>query len=287
MNQSEPRRVYLLSDCFGGRSVADFPFRDPDIDADIATDFRSFPREKFHRRYDIFGKPEITDHILRHICRLTRQAVSDIGITGVFINSAPRVDVGKNGDEFFLATAEDSQIRIVSPLQVLSAIRAKVERLFLLPNQGNGLHGDHEQFRSSFVPRILHPDHGIQLEEKDPAAIPQYPEGITVAYADRFGNLVLHAESEASEAQVQSLLSTQNISRTVRLRIGQVDRMLQVTTSLSAAEPGKLSIYKNDDAAEVVRKMVKGETEKQMIHASAFAAFEYPKLRTAVEFNTP
>lgn len=211
----ELRRVYLLSDCFGPGKECDDP------DALVTTDIRSALPISVQREFDIWREPRIADHILRTILRLHSEIRGDIGITGVFVNSAPRVKKGVNGDPFHLATLRNGHIRLVAPIRALSPVRGSIATLHVLPDE-NRLFRPGEQFRSSFVPRLLDPNHRIPLNECDIAEIPPFPEQWTLSYYDRFWNLVTFDNRREPH----------ELAEAIRLRIGQVVADMPIFSSL-------------------------------------------------------
>ncbi len=132
--ENTPKRTYYFSDTYGGHEAWN-PLAQEDPDAKISTDFGSRPTEPVHREFDIFGQEKVMHHLLRLILKQhddlhaiedlsvkKRRKALDIG-TGIFVNSAPRV-AQDNAEPFYLATARDGQVRIVTtPLSILSSIR--------------------------------------------------------------------------------------------------------------------------------------------------------------------
>lgn len=174
---SYPDRMYLLSDTFGGNGDTSkeepavwHPFTSPDIEAHIATDIRSDFRG-VRQKFDIFGAEKISDHVLCATFDLQNKN-SASGTTGIFVNHAARTEKGKNGEPFYVAQLGDAVRVVATPLSALSAVRNRIHRLYHLPNENNGLYGPHEQFRSSFTPRLLAQNHGLELVEDDPSIYP-------------------------------------------------------------------------------------------------------------------
>lgn len=279
---SYPSRVYLLSDTFGGQREWN-PYTSPDIDAHITTDIRSRV-QGVRREFDIFGAEGITDHVLRTIATLHEENHPH-GSTGVFINSAPRTDIGTNGESFYVAEVGDAVRVVATPLAVLAAIREKITRLWHLPNEDNGLYGPEEQFRSSYTPQLLAPNHGLSLDEDDPKIIPEYPEGCRVSYVDRFGNLVLFENNP--HAGVESLRDhiASRLGEIIGLKIGQMCQNVVVGTSLKDAPNGTPVLYKNDGHFEVIAKWQQGQSAEDKLKKSAYEIFGRPEIGTEVSIS--
>ncbi|MBU1018743.1 MAG: hypothetical protein ABII07_06275 [Patescibacteria group bacterium] len=275
-NLSYPDRIYLLSDTYGGQQTWN-PYESPDIDAHIATDIRSrFPDVR--RSFDTFGAKAISDHVLRTIVAL-HDAVSGLGSTGVFINSAPRTEKGSNGEPFYVADT-DNGIRVVAtPLSALSAIKDRIAGLKHLPNEDNGLYTEREQFRSSLTAVLLAGNHGLDLIEDSPSDIPEYPAGCRVSYADRFGNLVLFEKNDQETGSIRDTIAS-GIGRVINLNIGSVERELVIGESLGEAKPGSLVIYPNDGNIEVVSKWGPDWSAQDSLKRSAYEQFEKPSIGT-------
>lgn len=288
--EKDLRRVYLFSDTFGGHEDCT---RRPDADAHICTDFRSFPNEKISRRFDTYGEKLMTDHILRLVLaehdRITESKNlpdslrSEFArtITGVFINTAERTEAHKNGHPFYVATARGGNVRIVTtPLSALSPIRKEIETLEKLSNTSNGLYSDDEQFRSSYTPTLLYPDHGYTTTPINTEAIGEPRSHLHVAYVDRFGNIITHAE----EPEMSHVLEMLSSSSQVAIHIGEVRDRVRVTTSLAEAEPGELSVYVNG-GVDIVRKWTNGDTDDHRLRTSAYGSFDKPGIGTAVSLE--
>lgn len=288
--EKDLRRAYLFSDTFGGHD--DYTKR-PDADAHICTDFRSFPNAPVRREFDTYGERPITDHILRLILsehdrimsskNLPDQLRNEFAktITGIFINTAERTEAHKNGHPFYVATARDGSVRIVTtPLSALAPIRKEIETLEKFSNTGNGLYKDDEQFRSSYTPTLLYPNHGYNTSLINTEAISLPRPLLHVAYVDRFGNMITHAE----EPEMSRILEMLGTSSEVSIHIGEVRDRVRVTTSLGDAEPGDLSVYVNG-GIDIVRKWEKGETDDHRLRTSAYGSFDKPKIGTAVSLE--
>ncbi len=294
-----PQRTYFLSDAYGGHEEWN-PLRQPDSDVLISSDYGGRPDQPVHREFDIFGQEEVAAHILRlvlsqHDELLRRTDLTDrekeaaVGLgTGIFINSAPRTEKN-NAEPFYLATARGGAIRIVTtPLAALSAVRDQVETLQHLPNPTdpkgwNRLYTGREQFRSRLTPRLLHPNHGLELVEDHPSDIPEARKDWHVAYVDRFGNVITRTENPDTEwAAIERGTTGQNDR--LRLLLGEhLTGPLETTTSLGEATPGATSVYKNSGGIDVVVKWVPHQTAKERLASSAWNALGRPKIGTPIK----
>lgn len=272
-------RVYLLSDTFGGQRAWN-PYTSPDIDAHIATDIRS-RMQGVRREFDTFGAEGITDHLLHTVVTLHEED-NPHSSTGVFINHAPRTDIGKNGDQFYVAEVGDNIRVVATPLTVLAAIREKITGLWHLPNEENGLYASQEQFRSSYTPRLLAPNHRLSLNEDDPNIIPEYPEGCRVSYIDRFGNLVLFEHNPNGHVESVRDYIASRTGETVDLKIGKVCREIAIGTSLKDASSDNIVIYKNDGHLEVIAKWKTGQRAREKLKNSAYEQFGRPGIGVPV-----
>lgn len=295
MDHTLLRRIYCFSDTYG-RSKN--PFTQDDADAIISTDFRSFPLEYTKREFDIYGRENITGHVLRVIVELHKQtrnaswldaatkAEFNKSITGIFINAAPRISKEGNGSLFHVAVVGNIRIVTTDPAG-LSTIKHDVESLHHLPNLDNNLYGPNEQFRSSYAAVMLHPDHGLKLEEDNvQTAIPDYPDDRwELAYVDRFGNMLTYCNNPDKKwDEVQE--SAKENGGYVKLIIGNVSQRVQLGSSLREAEPGGLVIYPNKDI-EVLRKWMEGEDSFTRLYKSAFFQFAKPELGAKVRVHRP
>ena len=289
------RRVYCFSDTYG-RSKN--PFTQDDADAIISTDFRSFPLEFTKREFDIYGRENITGHVVRVIVELHKQmkkaswldeatrAEFAKTITGIFINAAPRTSKEGNGSLFHVAVIGNIRIVTTDPAG-LSTVKDEVESLEHLPNLNNNLYGPNEQFRSSYAAVMLHPDHGLTLEKDDiNAKIPDYPEDRwELCYVDRFGNMLTHCKyPEKKWAEVQE--AAKEYGGFVKLIVGNVSQRVQIGSSLRESEPGGLVMYPNGDI-EILRKWMEGEDSYTRLYKSAFFQFSKPELGAKVRVHRP
>ncbi len=284
------KRLYLFSDTYGGHEEWD-PLKSPDADARIATDIRSGFRD-VQREFDIFGAEQITDHVLRAVLRLhdelrERGHEKDAGVTGVFINSAPRTTQNLNGDSaFYLAHLGDCVRVVATPVSALSAVKKQVTRLYHLPNENNELYSAREQFRSSFTVALLADNHGLKLVEDDPdVVIPDAVEGIKLAYVDRFGNMVFYDNTKERGSFLRKVNDKQASGGfagvgggITRLAVGDVSREVVSGTSLAAAAPGALTVYGNDGNVEIVSKWSSEWSTADKVKNSAYSQFGRPKL---------
>ncbi len=281
MSYTPLRRIYLFSDTYG-RSKN--PFVQDDADALISTDFRSFPLESFHREFDIYGREAITEHILRlifelHECTLQSPYISDAvkeeyrkTTTGVFINAAPRLNK-ENGTPFYIATGDGVRIVTTNPAG-LSTIKHKLTSLHHLDNHKNVIYGNTEQFRSSYTPFLLHPDHDIDLIEDDLSLIPdEVADRWELAYVDRYGNMITYAhDTERQWAQIEAAADENN---SVKLIIGNVSQTAFLGSSLKDADPGALVVYKNKNI-DILRKWMVDEDSYTRLYRSAYLQFSKP-----------
>jgi hypothetical protein len=270
-----PDRLYLFSDTFGGQEAYD-PLRSPDADARIVTDIRS-SLPSVRREFDTFGAPRITDHILRTIARTLRDSEQRGGMVGVFINSAPRTEKGSNGKPFYRADTDIGLRVVATPLEALSPLREHVTALYHLPNEGNGLYGAREQFRSSFTVALLADDHGLPLVDDNPADIPPPEPGCVLAYVDRFGNMMLHEEPESDKVPLTA--SLRNLVREkVIVTVGIHSISAVVGESLADAFPGDVILYPNDHDVDLARKWEPKDDPQDIMRQSAFLRLLRPSI---------
>jgi len=287
------RRIYCFSDTYG-RSKN--PFTQDDADAVISTDFRSFPLEYEKREFDIYGRENITGHVVRLIVELHEQVkraswLDDATkqefqrtITGVFINAAPRTNTNEYGNLFRVAVVGNIRIVTTDPAG-LSTVKDKLESLHHLPNLDNNLYGPTEQFRSSYAAHLLHPDHGLALVEDDiNALVPDYPEDKwELAYVDRFGNMLTYCKNPRKKWE-EVREAAKETGGYVKLIIGNVSQRVSVGSSLRDAEPGDLVMYPNGDI-EILRKWMEGEDSYTRLYKSAFFQFAKPDLGAKVRVH--
>lgn len=251
----------------------------PDVAARLAEAIRSDLPTGF-QAIDTFGAPpEYYQYIVREALRL-HKGNPDAARTGLFINSAPRTNDGKNGEPFYRADFDANLCIVATPLSVFSSVRNEVKKLQALPNEDNGLYGEWEQHRSSFTPRLLADNHGLRLLDIDPSAIPALPAGCTVAHVDRFGNLVLSIVGEDKERIHKIMIENQG--ETLSVRIGAVARDIYIGTSMGAAEPGTLVFYHNDDHIEIICKWSPDWAPDERLEHSAYAQFGRPGIGAEV-----
>lgn len=282
MSLHYPHRIFSLSDCHGGPSSA-HPLAAPDVAARLAEAVRSDFSGLQH--FDTYGvPPEYHDHIVREALRLHKENPAS-GATGLFINSAPRTKAHANGEPFYRAEFDECLRIVATPLRALSAVKDSVRRLQVLPNDANELYdGKKEQHRSSYTPRMLADHHWLVLQDIDPFSIPELPEGCTLAYIDRFGNLVLF-EHVVSEVQGLRTHISQSVGETLRVKIGCYTSDVQIGVCLSDAEPGSLVMYANDDSIEILRKWHPSWTFAQRLKNSAYGSFHRPQIGEACEIQ--
>jgi hypothetical protein len=285
MAYTQLRRVYLFSDTYG-RSKN--PFLQDDADALLSTDFRSFPLEEVRREFDIYGRETITEHVLRLLFELHEQATESPYMsaaakeeyhnttTGVFINAAPRLDKQQNGAPFYVATADGIRIVTTNPAG-LATIKHKLKTLHVLNNESNTVHGPTEQFRSSYTPFLLHPDHGVDLiEQKIDDVIPDYPDDKwELAYVDRFGNMISYTNDV--EKRWAEINAAKDANGMVKIIVGNVSQSMYLGTSLRDIEPGALAIYKNKNI-DIVRKWMADEDSYTRLYRSSYLQFSKPEV---------
>lgn len=278
------RRTYAFSDTYG-RSKN--PFLQDDADALISTDFRSFPLEMIKREFDIYGRESVTGHMLRLIFQLHEETLQAPyfpknvqeelrnTITGVFINAAPRT-THENGAPFYVATAGNIRI-VTTDIAGLATVKDKIETLAHLRNDKNVVYSPTEQFRSSYAAFMLHPDHGIELQEDSLDVIPDYPEDKwELSYVDRFGNIVTYTKNP--EARWNEVMKARDPQKsTVTLLIGNVSQEVFIGSSLRDADPGSLVVYMNKNI-DVLRKWLPNEDSYTRLRKSAFFQFAKPEI---------
>ncbi len=298
--RTAPARTYHFSDAYGGHEVWN-PLAAPDLDVLVSTDFASRFTERSHREYDTFGAERVTDHFLRLVLEQhdellkrrdlsarKRRMAAGLG-TGVFINHAPRTD-RRNGSPFWVATARGGAIRVVAtPLESLSPIKQEIETLAYLPNPqgndpGNGLYDSREQFRSRLTPRLLDPDHRLDLVNTDPTIIPDFPGHWRVLFVDRYGNVVTHVSDtnvEWAEIERASKIAVDG-RRSVRLALGDAAPVVfEVGDSLGAATPGSATVYRNRNI-DLVRRWTPEDDAASKLESSAYGLTGRPQLGTPV-----
>ncbi len=288
MTPTPLRRIYAFSDTYG-RSKN--PFLQDDADSLISTDFRSFPLQTVRREFDIYGRENMTAHILRLIFQL-HQEIAEAEympkeihsefmqtMTGIFINSAPRV--GKqNGDPFYVATAKGIRIVTTSP-EGLSSVKDKIQSIAHLPNESNSIYGTTEQFRSSYTAFLLHPDHSLPLIEDSLDIIPDFPEeSWELSYVDRFGNIMTFTK-HPEKIWEDVLKKGDNGKKTITLLIGHTSQEVHLGISLKDSEPGSLVLYPNGDL-EILRKWEAGDDSIARLRKSAYFQFAKPEVGARV-----
>lgn len=282
------RRFYLFSDTYG-RSKN--PFLQDDADALISTDFRSTPLETVRREFDIYGRETITEHILRMVIILndntknspyfSKEVKEEFSntITGIFINAAPRL-TRENGGHFYLATIDNIRI-VTTTLSGLSTIKDKIQTLEHLDNDHNIVYGPTEQFRSSYMPFLLHPDHNLTLVKDDIGIIPDYPENDwELSYVDRFGNMMTYTKNV--EKKWAEVAKSADSNGNVKLIVGNVSQTLSIGTSLRDADPGALVVYKNNDI-DILRKWMPNEDSYTRLYRSAYLQFSKPDVGAKIK----
>ncbi len=278
------RRIYAFSDTYG-RSKN--PFLQDDADALISTDFRSFPLETIKREFDIYGRENVTGHILRLIFQLNDDLLQSEylpkpvreefqnTITGIFINAAPRT-THENGAPFYVATSKNIRI-VTTDLAGLSSIKHAIESIAHLRNEKNIIYSPTEQFRSSYAAFLLHPDHSIELLEDSLNVIPDYPDDKwELAYVDRFGNVVSYTKDQQKRWN-EVMQAADKQKSTVTLLIGNVSQEVFIGSSLRDAEPGSLVMYMNKNI-DVLRKWLPNEDSYTRLRKSAFFQFAKPEV---------
>lgn len=282
------RRIYAFSDTYG-RSKN--PFLQDDTDALISTDFRSFPLETIKREFDIYGRENVTAHILRLIFQLhdemekarylphhIKEAFQKT-MTGIFINAAPRVS-HENGAAFYVAASGNIRIVTTDPTG-LSTVKHRIESLAHLPNDENKIYGTTEQFRSSFTAYLLHPDHDLPLIKDSLDIIPDYPEDRwELSYVDRFGNVITYTKNPIGKWK-ELLTMGGNGQKPITLLIGHTSQEVYLGVSLKDAEPGSLVIYPNGDL-EILQKWEEGDDSFQRLRKSAYFQFAKPDVGARV-----
>lgn len=285
MVASSLRRIYSFSDTYGRHKSF---FVQDDADAIISTHFRSFPLRQRTREFDIYGRENITAHILRLIFALHTEVLRSPyfpqkiksayrkTLTGIFINAAPRT-TREGGTPFYVATATNLRI-VTTDLQGLSSVKEEIESLAHLPNKGQKLFKEEEQFRSSYAAYLLDPNHNLTLVPDSLDVIPDYPEDLwELSYVDRFGNIMTYTKHP--QKIWKEICSTgRKHSGRVKLIIGNVSQDVCVGSSLKTADPGNLVIYPNNENLEILRKWTAEEGSRSHLYNSAYFKFEMPDL---------
>ncbi|MCB9808505.1 hypothetical protein H6770_04605 [Candidatus Peribacteria bacterium] len=282
-------RSYLFSDTFGSPSAN--PLERIDPDAVITTDFRSQIRESVRREFDIYHDSEQTAHLLRMIFELDSNAVDEYrssfretylsSTIGILINVAPRNKKGSNGEPFYIATARNGRIRVVTtPIDALAPIKHEIETLEHLPNVDNNLYGNNEQFRSSYTPALLYPDHGYTTVAHDNTAdVPDPRSDWHVAYVDRFGNVITNAGSSERNRINAAIEEMQD---EIKLNINNVEYGPYSTAdSLAKAVPGVVSIYSNGNI-DIARKWQPNESPAERLEHSAYVQLGRPHIGSRI-----
>lgn len=291
----EPRRLYLFSDTYG-RSKS--PFDQDDADALVSTDFRSFPLRNVRREFDIYGRERVVNHMISLIIELHEEVEKSMFLpkevkqefaqtyTGIFINAAPRTETHQNGAPFYLATTGNIRI-VTTDLKALSWIKEDIESLEVLPNVDNGLYGPEEQFRSSYTPNLLFPNHGLKMEEQSIDMIPDFPEDRwELAYVDRFGNMVTFAKNPDMHWE-QAKQSVKENDGFMKMIVGNVSQRVYVAHSLRDAEPGTLVVYPNPNGGhlEILRKWEDDEDRYTRLYQSSYFRFAKPDIGAKIRIR--
>ncbi|MFH1286370.1 MAG: hypothetical protein ABII02_01305 [Candidatus Magasanikbacteria bacterium] len=277
-----PERVVSVSDCHGGHRLW-HPFTSPDVVERLTQSVRSDLPEV--QRFDNYGtSPSYNRYIVEAAERLHTQHQPDRR-TGLFINSAPRTKKDSNGQPFYRAELDHGLVVVATPLSVLSGVRDRVRNLYRLPNEQNELYdGSREQHRSSYTPRLLADNHGLDLEAVDLTEIPELPPHCELDYVDRFGNLVIGGDEE-SITQLQ--YDVRGVDRKpFRLRIGNRGSKVYAGESLAASDAGRLTIYPNDTDVEILSKWDPRWSHKERLSRSAWSQFGKPDVGTDVGIDT-
>lgn len=288
------RRIYLFSDTYG-RSKS--PFDQDDADALVSTDFRSFPLRLRRREFDIYGREKVVNHVLSLIFEMHDELENNTymseevkkefseTITGVFINAAPRTNK-TNGAPFYVATSGNIRI-VTTSLEALSWEKHRIETLAVLPNDDNGLYGPEEQFRSSYTPNLLFPDHGFKLDECKVSDIPDFDDDRwELAYVDRFGNMISYAKDPQRHWE-QALASVDENDGFMKMIIGNVSQRVRVAKSLRDAEPGALVLYPNPNGGqlEILRKWEDEEDRYTRLYQSSYFRFAKPDIGAKIRIR--
>ena len=273
-----PERIFSISDCHGGHRIWQ-PLTSPDVVEQLGQSVRSdFPEIQ---RFDNFGVPFGYNVYVPKAALGLHEAHQPHRRTGLFINSAPRTEKDNNGQPFYRAELDHGLRVVATPLGVLSGVRSQVRRLQRLPNENNGLYdGSKEQHRSSYTPRLLADNHGLELEEVDVSEIPELKPHCELAYIDRFGNLIISGIGREIESIRKKIAC--NLGETINLQVGEVQHV-RVGKSLSSANAGHFIIYENDDDVEVVAKWNEDWTHEERLNNSAYARYGQPSIGTPVK----
>lgn len=271
---SYPHRIYSLSDCHGGRDLWN-PLESPDVAARLAESIRSDFPEPVQRIDTLSAPTQYYRHLVTETLRLHDEQ-PESGSTGLFINSAPRTKAGHNDYPFYRADFGENRLVVVTNLpETLSSVRDRISGLRYLPNKNNRLYPDREQHRSSYTPRMLAQNHGLELLEADRSVIPEPENRNLLSYVDRFGNLVLTQRTQLIH-NIRSKIGC--VGRELVFRIGDITHQVQLGHCLSAAQPGLLTLYENDGSLEILSKWKPEWNAQQRLEHSAYNLFRCPSL---------
>ena len=204
---------------------------------------------------------------------------------GLFINYAPRDERFRNGPPFY-EVETDSGLRIVTtfPGDMLAGIREHVRSIVEVPNEGNPLFSDFDQFRSKNAHRYLRRNHSypkrhLTDEEADDVLTTTFfgngVQGLRLRFVDIYGNMIFENDPAVRERLQQISL---NDERAVTLNVNQKQsKQGEVTHSLTEGTDGEILVYPNGDNIDVVRKWKEGETSTFTTANSAYKLFGSPE----------
>lgn len=207
---------------------------------------------------------------------------------GFFQNYAPRDERFRNGPPFYVVEfadrqGDDAALRMVTtfPGDILKGVRDQVRYIAQIPNEGNPIFSDAEQFRSKDAHRWLRRNASDKYpvsklsdgEAADALETEYYPvstEGLPLKFVDTYGNMIF----ENNHAVRQLLLSAAESSdRQVKLSVNGITHQAEATTSLGRGTDGSFLVYPNAGNIDVVRKWRKGESSTFTTNNSAFRQF--------------
>lgn len=207
--------------------------------------------------------------------RLGSLETSVVAVVNEAARTAEHHTERKNGRDFYAAVTTNGLEAYVTPVDVLAGLdaRGRIAALYRIPD--GVVWPDGEQFRSSIASDarrqagVLEP---VPRDENWP--IPPLPDGVRVAFADKFGNVRLETSDIAKHGEVLSESELVDLT----LEDGRVALSgLHVVTRLTEVPEGEVGIYinpadKDADSGpayfELVRRVSKpnGDTEPRAYH---------------------
>lgn len=213
-------------------------------------------------------------------------ALREHGIfNGLFINFAPRDKRFRNGPPFY-EVETGSGLRIVTtfPGDMLAGIRERVHRIVEIPNEGNPLFSDFDQFRSRNAHRYLRRNHPYPTKTLSDTEADEVlrttlfgngVEGLRLQFVDIYGNMIFEDDLAVRE-KLQQIAQGKERKVTLEL-VGRVSREGEVTRSLTEGTDGEILVYPNGRNIDVARKWREGETSTFTAKHSAYKLFGSPE----------